>query len=262
MLRIENLSVSYGSRHVLENVSLEVNSGEVLALIGPNGAGKSTLVRAVSGVVPVRSGKVRTNGDDLLFLSPMQRARFLAVVPQVVSMPPAFTVWETVLMGRTPYLNFLGQISVKDEQIARLALQKVDALDLAERRVGELSGGEQQRVLLARALAQSTPILLLDEPTTNLDLHYQVDFMEIIRTLAHTDGLAVLIALHDLNLAARYANRVALLVSGEIQATGTPRQVLTPGLISAAYHLPVQVVPHPFADVPLVLPGAAKPPRS
>ena len=254
MLRIENLSVPYGSRHVLDNVSLEVNSGEVLALIGPNGAGKSTLVRAVSGVVPAQSGKVRTNGDDLLSMPPMQRARFLSVVPQVVYMPPAFTVWETVLMGRTPYLNFLGQVSVKDEEIVRTALQKVDALELAERRVGELSGGEQQRVLLARALAQSTPILLLDEPTTNLDLHYQISFMEIVRALAHADGLAILIALHDLNLAARYADRVALLVSGEIKAAGTPRQVLTPELISAAYHLPVKVVPHPFADTPLVLP--------
>ena len=254
MLRIENLSVPYGSRHVLDNVSLEVNSGEVLALIGPNGAGKSTLVRAVSGVVPAQSGKVRTNGDDLLSMPPMQRARFLSVVPQVVNMPPAFTVWETVLMGRTPYLNFLGQVSVKDEEIVRTALQKVDALELAERRVGELSGGEQQRVLLARALAQSTPILLLDEPTTNLDLHYQISFMEIVRALAHADGLAILIALHDLNLAARYADRVALLVSGEIKAAGTPRQVLTPELISAAYHLPVKVVPHPFADTPLVLP--------
>ena len=121
MLQIENLSVSYGSRRVLTDVSLEVNSGEVVAIIGPNGAGKSTLVRAVSGVIPAQGGKVRTNGDDLLSLHPMQRARFLAVVPQVANMPPAFTAWETVLMGRTPYLNFLGQVSAKDEQIARLA---------------------------------------------------------------------------------------------------------------------------------------------
>ena len=158
----------------------------------------------------------------------MRRARYLAVVPQAASLPPAFTAWETVLLGRTPYLNFLGQISDKDEEIARQALQKVDAFDLAERRVGELSGGEQQRVLLARALAQSTPILLLDEPTVHLDLQHQVSLMEIVRSLAHTDNLAVLVALHDLNLAARYADRVALLVAGEVKAAGTPRQVLTP----------------------------------
>ncbi len=261
MLRIENLSVSYGPRRVLHNVSLEVNSGEVVALIGPNGAGKSTLVRAVSGVIPVEGGSIRTNGSSLLMLSPMMRARHLAVVPQAVSMPPAFTVWETVLLGRTPYLNFLGQVSVKDEQIARAALARVDALDLSERRVGELSGGEQQRVLLARALAQSTPILLMDEPTAHLDLQHQVALMELTQELAHTDpltgtgGLAVLAALHDLNLAARYADRLALLVSGEIRAVGTARQVLSPEAIATAYGLPVEVIPHPFVeDVPLVLP--------
>jgi len=260
MLKIEGLTVSYGPRRVLHNISLEINSGEVLALIGPNGAGKSTLVRAVSGVIPAENGSICRNdlnrpSVDLISLSPMQRARSLAVVPQAGSMPPAFTVWETVLMGRTPHLNFLGQVSAKDEVIARLALQKVDALDLSERRVGELSGGEWQRVLLARALAQSTPILLLDEPTSNLDLHYQVSFMETLSSLTRQDNLAVLVALHDLNLAARYADRVALLVDGEIKAKGTPGQVLTQELISTAYHLPVQVIPHPFADVPLVLPG-------
>ena len=133
MLKIEGLSVSYGSRRVLHAISLDVHAGEVLALIGPNGAGKSTLVRAASGVIPVLAGKVTVNGDDLLALTAMRRARYLAVVPQAVSLPPAFTVWETVLLGRTPYLNFLGQVSRKDEDIARLALQKVDALDLVER---------------------------------------------------------------------------------------------------------------------------------
>lgn len=254
MLKIENLTVFYGARRVLQAVSLEVQSGQVSALIGPNGAGKSTLVRAVSGVIPVQAGKVQAGGADLLALPAMQRARYLAVVPQAATMPAAFSAWETVLLGRTPYLNFLGQISEKDEEIARLALQRVDALDLAERRVGELSGGEQQRVLLAHALAQSTPILLLDEPTVHLDLQHQVSLMETVCSLAHTDHMAVLVALHDLNLAAIYADRVALLVAGEVRATGTAREVLTPELISAAYHLPVRVVPHPFADAPLVLP--------
>jgi iron complex transport system ATP-binding protein len=257
MLKIENLSVSYGSRRVLMDVSLEVRSGEVLALIGPNGAGKSTLVRAASGVIPVEAGTVRTNGRDLLALPPMQRARALAVVPQAVSLPPAFTVWEMVLLGRTPYLNFLGQISARDEQIVRRALARVDLLDLADRRAGELSGGEQQRALLARALAQSTPILLMDEPTAHLDLQHQVALMELVRSLAQQEGLAVLIALHDLNLAARYADRVALLVEEEIEAVGPPAEVMTPEAISAAYGLPVAVVPHPFASVPLVLPSSS-----
>lgn len=256
MLRIENLSACYGPRRILHQVSLEVNSGEVVALIGPNGAGKSTLIRAASGVIPVEGGSVQTNGRDLLSLPPMERARCLAVVPQAASLPPAFSAWETVLLGRTPYLNFLGQVSANDEAIARAALSRVDALKLSERRVGELSGGEQQRVLLARALAQSTPILLMDEPTAHLDLQYQVALMEMARSLAHDDGLSVLAALHDLNLAARYADRLVLLVSGEVKARGTARQVLGPKTIAAAYGLPVEVIPHPFAeDALLVLPS-------
>jgi iron complex transport system ATP-binding protein len=152
-------------------------------------------------------------------------------------------------------LNFLGQVSARDEQIARSALERVDALSLAERRVGELSGGEQQRVLLARALAQSTPILLMDEPTSHLDLQHQVALMEMARSLAHTDGLAVLVALHDLNLAARYADLLALLVSGKITALGSASHVLTPEAIALAYGLQVDVIPHPLdASLPLVLP--------
>ena len=158
-------------------------------------------------------------------------------------------------MGRTPYLGFLGNASSHDEELVRGALSRVNALSLSERRIGELSGGEAQRILLARALCQSTPILLLDEPTAHLDLQYQVSLLELIRDLAHKENLAVLIALHDLNLAARYADRVALLVGGKIDSIGTPRNVLTPEKISNAYCLPVQVVEHPFADSPLVLPG-------
>jgi iron complex transport system ATP-binding protein len=257
MLKLQNLSVSYGSRKILHEISLNVQSGEVLALIGPNGAGKSTLIRAAGGVIPY-TGHVRTNGDNFASLSPIQRARYIATVPQAVALPPAYTVWETVLFGRTPYLGFLGQPSQKDEEIAHQALERVSALSLADRRVGELSGGEQQRVLLARALCQSTPILLLDEPTAHLDLQYQVGLLELVNELAHKDQLAVLVALHDLNLAAHYADRIALMVAGTIKAIGKAKEVLKPELIREAYCLPVQVVQHPFLDVPLVLPDAGK----
>ena len=253
MLKIQSLSVSYGPRRILHDVSLDVQSGQILALIGPNGAGKSTLIRAVSGVIPY-TGHVRTNGDDFASLSTIQRARYIATVPQAASLPPAYTVWETVLFGRTPYLGFLGQPSPQDEEIARQSLNRVSALPLVERRVGELSGGEQQRVLLARALCQSTPILLLDEPTAHLDLQYQVGLLELVSELAHKDKLAVLVALHDLNLAAHYADRIALMVAGNIKALGKPKDVLQPELIAEAYCLPVQVVKHPFLDIPLVLP--------
>src|SRR5574338_1027307 len=220
MLKIQSLSVSYGARRILHEISLEVQSGEVLALIGPNGAGKSTLIRAVSGVIPIAEGKIRTNGDDFASLSTLQRARYVATVPQAVSLPPAYTVWETVLFGRTPYLGFLGQPSPKDEEIARQSLERVSALPFADRRVGELSGGEQQRVLLARALCQSTPILLLDEPTAHLDLQYQVSLLELVHDLAHTEKLAGRIARPDRYLAARAAGRIALMGAGNIKAIG------------------------------------------
>jgi iron complex transport system ATP-binding protein len=250
MLIIQNLSVFYGSRQILHNISLDVGNGEVLAMIGPNGAGKSTLIRAASGVIPY-SGHVSTNGDDFASLNPMQRAKYIATVPQAVSLPPAYTVWETVILGRTPYLGFLGQPSEKDEEIARQSLGRVSALPFADRRVGELSGGEQQRVLLARALCQSTPILLLDEPTAHLDLQYQVSLLELVTELAHKDNLAVLVALHDLNLAAHYADRIALMVAGNIKAMGTPKEVLQPELIADAYCLPVRVVNMKFRKKPL-----------
>jgi ABC-type cobalamin/Fe3+-siderophores transport system ATPase subunit len=253
MIEIRDLDVKYGSQQVLQSVSLEVKSGETLALLGPNGSGKSTLIRALSGVVRA-SGNMRIAGRELGTLSAAERARLVAVVPQSSSLPPAFTVWETVLLGRTPHLNFLGQVSALDEKLAGEALEKVDALALKDRRVGELSGGEQQRVLLARALAQATPVLLLDEPTTHLDLQHQIGLLELVRALARDEELTVLIALHDLNLAARYADRVALIVAGAIRAVGAPKEVLRPELISEIYRWPVQVLEHPFLDVPLILP--------
>jgi iron complex transport system ATP-binding protein len=254
MIEIKNLNINYGAQRVLRDVSLNVNAGEVLALLGPNGSGKSSLIRAISGVVPIASGSLTFSGSDLGKLDASKRARLIAVVPQMAWLPSSFTVWETVLLGRTPYLNFLGHISAKDEEIARTALDKVDALSFAARRVGELSGGEQQRILLARALAQSTPVLLLDEPTTHLDLQHQESLMDLVYKLTHRENLAVVIALHDLNLAARYADRVALIVDGEINALGTVKEVLRPEIVSAVYHWPVQVIQHPFLDVPLILP--------
>jgi len=254
MLEIKNLSARYGERPVLDQVSLEVKSGEIMVVIGPNGAGKSTLIRAASGALPGSSGSVHVAGEDLTRLSAMQRARYLAVVPQARSLPAAFTTYQSVLLGRTPYLGWLGQTRPKDHQIARRALERTQTSELSERRVGELSGGEQQRVLLARALAQDTPVLLLDEPTTHLDLQHQSSLLNLVRSLASEKRLAVLMVLHDLNLASLYADRVALLVAGRLKAIGSPQEVLTENNLSAVYHLPVHVVPHPDYGSPLILP--------
>jgi len=254
MLKIQNLCVSYSSRQVLTNINLEINKGEIVALLGPNGSGKSTLLRSISGILSPGHGNIRIAGQFINTLRAAERARWISVVPQNAPLPPAFTAWETVLLGRTPYINFLGQISARDENVARCALEKVDALNLADRCMGELSGGEQQRVLLARALAQSAPILLLDEPTTYLDLQHQLSLLNLVHKLAQEEELTVVIALHDLNLAARYADRIALLVDGHLKAWGTVKQVLRAELIADAYRWPVQVIDHPFMDTPLILP--------
>ena len=259
MLEINLLSVTYRQTDpsgvlALDQVSLSVQPGEILVVIGPNGAGKSTLIRAVSGALPVLSGSVSVNGKDLAHLSSIQRARQLAVVPQARNMPAAFTVFQSVLMGRTPYLGWLGQTSSQDHRVTRRSLEQTLTLELAERRVGELSGGEQQRVLLARALAQDTPVLLLDEPTTHLDLQHQSSLLNLVRQLADDKKLAVLMVLHDLNLASLYADRVALLVAGRVRAIGTPQEVLTEQDLSSVYNLPVHVVPHPDYGSPLILP--------
>jgi iron complex transport system ATP-binding protein len=254
MLRLTDVSVSYGKRRVLDSVTLDVGSGEIMALVGPNGAGKSTLIRAASGVVPMQSGEVRVNGEALHKLSTVRRARYLAVVPQARSLPPAFTVYEAVLLGRTPHLGWLGRAGEDDRQRVQHALEQTQLLPLAERYVGELSGGEQQRVLLARALAQDTPVMLLDEPTTHLDLQHREILIRMIRDLALKKDLAILMVLHDLNLAGLYAQRVALLVAGRLEATGSAAEVLTESRLSQVYQMPVRVIPHPEHGTPLVLP--------
>jgi iron complex transport system ATP-binding protein len=254
MLEVCNLTVAYGARMVLQNISLRVQSGEILALIGPNGAGKTTLIKTLSGVLKPHRGSILLDGQDALRLTIRQFARLVATVPQARHLPDSVSVYDTVLLGRTPHLGWLGQVSERDRQRVQEALQKTGALDLSERTLGRLSGGEQQRVLLARALAQDTPILLLDEPTTHLDLHHQTVLLQLVRELAREHGLAVVMALHDLNLASLYADRVALLVRGELRGLGTPADVLTAERLSQAYALPLHVITHPDYGAPLILP--------
>lgn len=254
MLGIEHLTAAYEHKIALSDVSLQVSSGEVLGLIGPNGAGKSTLIRAVSGVIKIRNGRVSYRGADLGTLPARQRARILAVVPQARQLGGAFTVEQTVMLGRTPHLDLLGQARKEDQSRVEWAMEQTSTSGLAGRHVAELSGGEQQRVLLARALAQATPVLLLDEPTNHLDLHHQVEFMRLVRRLADSEGLAVLMAAHDLNLVSNYADRAALLLEGKLQAVGSPRQVLTTENLGQAYRVSLSVFQHPHTGQPVILP--------
>ncbi len=253
MLQVENLSVSYGAREVLREISLQVHTGEILALIGPNGAGKSTLIKAASGILKPRTGRVLCEGEEISKLPDHLRARRLAVVPQAKPEGGAFTVAQTVMLGRTAYLGWLGKPGERDERSVAHALRMTGLTDFAERHVAELSGGEQQRVLVARALAQATRTMLLDEPTNHLDLQHQASLLKLIRMLAGECELAVLVALHDLNLVSLFADRVALLVGGRLTHLGTPSEVLTEEILQAAYHAPVRVRENPENGRPLVL---------
>jgi ABC-type cobalamin/Fe3+-siderophores transport system ATPase subunit len=255
LIRIEHLVVMYRDRVAVADVSLAVPAGTITALIGPNGAGKTSLIRAASGVLPIQAGKVTLSGRDITELKPVDRARRVAVVPQARALPEAFTARELVSAGRTPWINWLGQVSERDQAAIQLAMQRTETIELAERRVGELSGGEQQRLLLARALAQNAPLLLLDEPSAHLDLRYQIELLDLIRTLVGELGLGVLVALHDLNLVARIADKVVLLVAGKVKASGKVDDVLQPDILSQAYGIPLARIKTRSGNQAVILPS-------
>ncbi|MBT7190497.1 MAG: heme ABC transporter ATP-binding protein [Anaerolineae bacterium] len=254
MLKIESLTVAYGSKTILHDISFAVQPGEILALIGPNGTGKSTLIRAISGVISIKSGDVFSDGENLADLTIRQRAKILSVVPQARQLGGAFSVEQAVMMGRTPYLNWLGQESEADKAAVKLALEQTSLESFADRPIAQLSGGEQQRVLLARALAQSTPTLLLDEPTNHLDLQHQTNLLSIVKRLAKEENLTVLVAMHDLNLVSFFADKVALLANGNLECLGTPEEVIRAENISAVYQTPVEIVKHPVTGAPIIFP--------
>ncbi len=254
-LELQDASLGYGRQPVLREISLQVGAGEVLAVVGPNGVGKSTLIKAACGTLPALQGRVTIDGRELRWMRPAARARLVSVVPQATDLPGSFRALDVVLMGRTPYLGWLQSEGPLDLQAAQQALQRTELASLAERPVDELSGGEQQRVLLARALAQQAPVMLLDEPTAHLDLRHQEQVLRLVRELAQERGLAVLLALHDLNLVARFADRVALLSDGGVRALGSPEAVLTPDELAQVYGMRIHVMPHPVFGTPLVLTG-------
>jgi iron complex transport system ATP-binding protein len=252
-LTFKRAGIGYGQKRVLGDISLSLTPGEVLGVVGPNGVGKSTLVKAASGILPALDGQILLDNRDLGRFSPAERACTLAVVPQATQLPGAFTAQDVVLMGRTPYLGWLGREGDADRRIAAEAMRRTRTLDLLDRPVGELSGGEQQRVMIARALAQTPSILLLDEPTAHLDLRHQDEVLKLVRSLASDHGLAVMLTLHDLNLVARFTDRVALLSDGRVRSMGLPKDVLIPEELAEVYGITIHVADHPIHGTPLVL---------
>ena len=256
MLVIENLHFAYKQGHVLLGVDIEAHGGDIVGVVGPNGAGKTTLLRLISGTLSPTAGSVRIDGADVGTLTPVQRARLVSVVLQNPQLPLSYSVFELVLMGRNPYLRLLQWEGRDDIEIVERVMELTDTWRLRDREVGSLSGGERQRTLVAMALAQETPVMLLDEPTASLDLAHQTGVMNLIRNVQRHRNGAIIVAMHDLTLAAQYCDRLLMLSEGRVYVEGTPEAVLTTENVSTVYGAEVFILQHPKAGRPVVLPVA------
>jgi iron complex transport system ATP-binding protein len=233
-LALKSVSVALDGTRVVDDFSLSVEAGEWVGLIGPNGAGKTTVLRAIAGLVPYTGG-IGVRGAEVAALSRREVARRIALVPQSPVLPPDMSMLEYVLLGRTPHLGYAATPGARDVDSCRLALARLDAAHLADRRLGSLSGGEWQRAVLARAMAQDAGLILLDEPTTALDVGAQQQVLELIARLRSEAGLTVVSAMHDLTIAGQYADRLVLLDGGREVASGAPKDVLTEEHVARHY---------------------------
>lgn len=255
-LRVEDVGLSLGEQCVLRGVSLEVRAGEIVGLLGPNGAGKTSLLRVACGVRAPDTGSVRWHGRLLSEWTRRELAQHIAVVPQEFHVPFSFRAGEVVLMGRAPYQGWFGLESSADVRLAVDALERMGIAHLADRSIGDLSGGERQLVLIARALVQEPDCLLLDEPTAFLDLRHRIEVLGAVRELAGR-GCAVLLVSHDLSLAARSCDRLVLLADGSVALEGTPHEVLDPAGLRRVFGFEAQVLEGPDG-LPLVVPELSR----
>lgn len=244
LLCADRVGVRLNGHYLVRGVSLSVSGGELVGLIGPNGAGKSTLLRIISGLWADIEGTAMLLNRPLKRYSPRQIAQIVAQVPQITALDFPFTVRQVVLMGRNPHLGRFELETERDRRFAERAMSRTQTSEFASRMIGTLSGGERQRVLIARALTQEPRLLLLDEPTANLDIQHQIGILELVRALVREDGLGAIVAVHDLELAARFCDRVVLLQDGSVCAEGTPEEVLKPDRLWAAYG----IAAHPYRD--------------
>ena len=241
----QNLTYEVEGKTLLDGVDLQAERGQLVGLIGPNGAGKTTLLRTISGILRYRQGSIHLEGSDLMALSPKDAAATLALVPQIAPYTYGFTSMELVLMGRYPHLGRFQIEGREDDRIAREAMRLTEIEQFADRTLDTLSGGERQRVFVARALAQQPRILLMDEPTANLDVLHQLKVLDLVRQLVD-DGLTAVAAIHDLNMAARYCDKLVLLSGGRVLAEGPPNEVLAPETIESAFGVKSAVYQDPI----------------
>ena len=262
-LAAESVTLAYDGRVVAADLTLQIPDRQVTAIVGPNACGKSTLLRALSRLLRPRSGAVILDGQQIHRLPTKQVARTLGLLPQTPIAPDGILVGDLVARGRTPHQSLFQQWSRADEDAVRTALAATGTADLADRAVDELSGGQRQRVWIAMALAQQTDLLLLDEPTTYLDIAHQIDVLDLLARLNREAGRTVVVVLHDLNLAGRYAHHLVAMRDGRIVARGTPHEVITTDLVREVFGLESTVIDDPISATPLVVPrSSAKVARS
>jgi iron complex transport system ATP-binding protein len=252
-LDIQGITLSYNHHPVIKEFSFELSPGELVGLVGPNGCGKTSIIKALSRVLPLRAGQVFIGGKDLCHVSRTELAKLIGVVPQNPYLPETFTVTEIVTLGRNPHIGLLGNENSHDLSVVKWAMEKTETIHLAQRRLGELSGGEKQRVTIARVLAQEPEIILLDEPTANLDISHQVEILDLVKNLCAGRRLSGLIAIHDINMAAQYCDRLIMLRGGQIHAQGSPAEVVTADNIREVFGANSTVYPHPENSLPVVL---------
>ncbi|CAM5609325.1 iron-enterobactin transporter ATP-binding protein [Streptomyces avidinii] len=252
-LAAEGVTVGYGDRTVIDALDVTIPAGVVTTIIGPNGCGKSTLLRTLSRLLKPTSGSVVLDGEDIARLRTRDVAKKLGLLPQAPVAPEGLTVSDLVARGRHPHQSWLRQWSSDDASVVERALAMTGVSDLADRPVDSLSGGQRQRVWISMTLAQGTDLLLLDEPTTYLDLAHAVDVLDLVDDL-HESGRTVVMVLHDLNLAARYSDNLVVMKSGSVLAQGHPRDVVTAELLEEAFGLRAMVIDDPVGDRPLVVP--------
>ncbi|AQZ71339.1 cobalamin/Fe3+-siderophore ABC transporter ATP-binding protein [[Actinomadura] parvosata subsp. kistnae] len=253
-LQAAGVKLGYGDRLIVDGLDLGIEASTVTTIIGPNGCGKSTLLRALGRLLKPQGGEVLLDGKRIDRIPTREVAKVLGVLPQAPSAPEGLTVADLVARGRHPHQTWYRQWSSDDEGAVAAALDMTGLSDLAERPLEELSGGQRQRAWISMALAQGTDLLLLDEPTTFLDLAHQVEVLELVRHLHEAAGRTVVMVLHDLNLAARYADRLVAMRAGRVVASGTPHEVLTEGLLREVFELDAKVIADPVAGTPLVVP--------
>lgn len=253
-LSASGLSLGYGDRLIVEGLNLEVAPGEITSIVGANGCGKSTLLRAMARLLPPRSGQVILDGKALSSQPTKEVARILGLLPQSPTAPEGIVVADLVGRGRHPHQGLLGRWSARDHEVVAEALEATHIVDLAERPVDELSGGQRQRVWIAMALAQETDILLLDEPTTFLDVANQLEILDLVTDLNERKGTTVVMVLHDLGLAARYSHRLVAMRDGAITASGRPEEVVTEEIVKQVFGIDSVVMADPVSGAPMVMP--------